>query len=124
MKLAKDISDFEKRIGQHKQSEVSGMRMYRVIENKMRSGFDMANDTRWFDTVAEARAEALELGMPLDSIVQELMIGTKGDLIQTVKNFLNGDYTIDGCIRTVRSLGSNRQVAELKVVNLFDNRES
>jgi len=48
------------------------------------------------------------------------MIATKGDLIQTVKNFLNGDYTIDGCIRTVRSLGSNRQVAELKVVNLFD----
>tara|TARA_Y100001937_G_C7092008_1_gene318193 strand:+ start:691 stop:993 length:303 start_codon:yes stop_codon:yes gene_type:complete len=96
------------------------MRMYRVIENKMRSGFDMANDTRWFDTVAEARAEALELGMPLDSIVQELMIGTKGDLIQTVKNFLNGDYTIDGCIRTIRNLGSNRQVAKLKVVNLFD----
>lgn len=99
------------------------MRMYRVIEERMRSGFEMTAivGTRWFDTVAEARAEALELGMPLDSIVEELMIGTKGDLIQTVKNFLNGDYTIDGCIRTVRSLGSNRQVAELKVVNLFDS---
>ena len=97
------------------------MRMYRVIENKMRSGFDMKNDTQWFDTVAEARAEALELGMPLDSIVQELNIGDKGNLIQTVKNFINGDYTIDGVIRTVRSLGSNQQITKLKVVNLFDS---
>ena len=94
------------------------MRMYRVIANG--EWGCKSKETPWFDTVAEARAEALELRMPLDSIVQELMIGTKGDLIQTVKNFLNGDYTIDGCIRTVRSLGSNRQVAELKVVNLFD----
>lgn len=80
----------------------------------------MKNDTQWFDTIAEARAEALELGMPLDSPVQELNIGDKGNLIQTVKNFINGDYTIDGVIRTVRSLGSNKQVAKLKVVNIGD----
>ena len=86
------------------------MRMYRVIQNKSHCDHKSIKkhrlDTQWFDTIAEARAEALELGMPLDSVVQELNIGDKGNLIQTVKNF--------------RSLGSNKQMAKLKVVNLFD----
>lgn len=100
------------------------MRMYRVIQNKSHCDHKSIKkhrlDTQWFDTIAEARAEALELGMPLDSVVQELNIGDKGNLIQTVKNFVNGDYTVDGVIQTVRSLGSNKQMAKLKVVNLFD----
>tara|TARA_B100000427_G_C15443448_1_gene566210 strand:+ start:774 stop:1046 length:273 start_codon:yes stop_codon:yes gene_type:complete len=90
------------------------MKMYRVIENKMRSGFDMKNDTPWFDTVAEARAQAFNQGMRIDSIVQELSISDKTNLIQTVKNFLNNNYTIEGVIRTDRSLGSKRQLESLK----------
>ncbi len=91
------------------------MKMYRVVENKMRSGFDMRSDTSWFDTVSEARAEAFKLGMPIDSHVQEIKIVDKGDLIQTVKNFLNNDYTIQGAIQTVRSLGSSKQLAKLNL---------
>ena len=96
----------------------NGMRMFQVKD-------DHGNSTLWYDTVAEARRAAFDQEMPITAEVREMNIGGKTDLIATIKNFLNGDYTIEGCIRTNRNLGSVEQVKKAKVVYLeFPEKEN
>ena len=85
------------------------MRMYQVKD-------DHGNSTRWYDSVAEARKAAFDEEMPITAEVREMNIGGKADLIQTVRNFVNGDYTISGVIRTSRNLGSAKEVSREKVI--------
>jgi hypothetical protein len=87
------------------------MRMFQVKD-------DHGNSTRWYDSVAEARKAAFDQEMPVTAEVREMNIGNKGDLIQTVRNFVNGDYTISGVIRTTRNLGSAKEVSKEKVIPL------
>jgi hypothetical protein len=94
------------------------MRMFQVKD-------DRGNSTRWYDSVAEARKAAFDQEMPITAEVREMNIGGKTDLIQTVRNFVNGDYTISGVIRTSRNLGSAEQVKKAKVIYLeFPKKEN
>ena len=94
------------------------MRMYQVKD-------DHGNSTRWYDSVAEARKAAFDEEMPITAEVREMNIGGKADLIQTVRNFVNGDYTISGVIRTSRNLGSAEEVKKAKVIYLeFPKKEN
>ena len=93
------------------------MRMFQVKD-------DHGNSTLWYDTVAEARRAAFDQEMPITAEVREMCIGGKTDLIKTIKNFVNGDYTIEGFIATTRNLGSVEQVKKAKVVYLeFPDKE-
>ena len=87
------------------------MRMFQVKD-------DHGNSTLWYDTVAEARRAAFDQEMPITAEVREMCIGGKTDLIKTIKNFVNGDHTIEGFIKTTRNLGSVEQVKKAKVVYL------
>ena len=83
------------------------MRMFQVKD-------DHGNSTLWYGTVAEARRAAFDQEMPITAEVREMCIGGKTDLIKTIKNFVNGDHTIEGFIKTTRNLGSVEQVKKAK----------
>ena len=87
------------------------MRMFQVKD-------DHGNSTLWYDTVAEARRAAFDQEMPITAEVREMCIGGKTDLIKTIKNFVNGDHTIEGFIKTTRNLGSAKEVSKEKVIPL------
>ena len=96
----------------------NGMRIFQVKD-------DHGNSTLWYDTVAEARRAAFDQEMPITAKVREMCIGGKTDLIKTIKNFVNGDHTIEGFIKTTRNLGSAEQVKKAKVVYLeFPEKEN
>lgn len=73
------------------------------------------NSTDWFCTVAEARKNAFELDYCITSKVIEATILGHDAMLTTIKNLLNQERRIVGRLRVIRSLGSDKQVAKLKV---------
>ncbi len=74
-----------------------------------------SNSTDWFCTVAEARKNAFELDYCITSKVIEATILGHDAMLTTIKNLLNHERHISGRLRVIRSLGSDKQVAKLKV---------
>ena len=73
------------------------------------------NSTDWFFTVAEARKNAFELNYSILSTVIEATILGHEAMAETIKNLLNQERHISGRLRIIRSLGSDKQLAEHKV---------